>query len=95
MADAHFLPVVACLHTGVCRHMPALTCCSHSPRPTTSTASLAMVLTLFNLENSRAFRVLWLANELGVPLQVRNYARIGGKKAVGADRAGKRVVVGF
>jgi glutathione S-transferase len=41
-----------------------------------------MVLTLFFLENSRAFRVLWLANELKVPLQVRNYPRIEGKKAV-------------
>jgi glutathione S-transferase len=40
-----------------------------------------MVLTLFNLENSRSFRVLWLANELKVPIKSRNYARIDGKKA--------------
>jgi hypothetical protein len=44
-----------------------------------------MVLTLFNLENSRAFRVLWLANELNVTITSRNYARIGGKKAVSKE----------
>lgn len=41
-----------------------------------------MVLTLFFLENSRAFRVLWLAKELNTPIQVRNYPRLEGKKAV-------------
>lgn len=41
-----------------------------------------MVVTLFNLENSRAFRVHWLACELDIPIESRNYERIGGKKAV-------------
>lgn len=44
-----------------------------------------MVLTLFNLENSRAFRVLWLANELDIPIKSRNYARVEGKKAASND----------
>lgn len=41
-----------------------------------------MVLTLFNLENSRSFRVHWLINELQAPVEVRHYARVEGKKAV-------------
>lgn len=41
-----------------------------------------MVLTLFNLENSRAFRVHWLACELNLSIESRNYERMGGKKAV-------------
>lgn len=39
--------------------------------------------TLTYLDNSRAFRVLWLAYELGLQskVQVKTYERIGGKKA--------------
>ncbi|PWN41932.1 glutathione S-transferase [Ceraceosorus guamensis] len=36
---------------------------------------------LHALDNSRAFRVLWLANELDIELDVKSYARIDGKGA--------------
>lgn len=41
-----------------------------------------MVLTLYNLENSRSFRVHWLIEELGADVKIRNYARVEGKRAV-------------
>lgn len=40
-----------------------------------------MVLTLYSLENSRAFRVHWLINELDVDVPVKKYKRIEGRKA--------------
>ncbi|CAO1613755.1 unnamed protein product [Sympodiomycopsis kandeliae] len=43
-----------------------------------------MTITLTYLDNSRAFRVLWLAHELGLEdkLIVKKYERVNGKKAV-------------
>lgn len=40
------------------------------------------MITLYYLENSRAFRVLWLLNELQLEHELKVYSRIGGKKAV-------------
>ncbi|PRP82279.1 hypothetical protein PROFUN_06291 [Planoprotostelium fungivorum] len=41
-----------------------------------------MTVTLFNLENSRSFRVSWLIHEINAPVEQRYYSRINGKKAV-------------
>lgn len=40
------------------------------------------MLTLYYLEHSRAFRVLWLLNELGLEHDLKVYSRVNGKKAV-------------
>lgn len=37
--------------------------------------------TLFYLENSRAFRVAWVLEELSLPYELRHYSRIDGKRA--------------
>ena len=45
------------------------------------------MITVHHLENSRSQRVLWLLEELGLPYEVRRYARDKKTGAVAAVKA--------